>query len=881
MFIAELKHSGKYTAKATNSGGEALSLADFAVFEPTPDTMVEVVKTVVYEDARKQETLVRNLLLSFKKNQLLKRNFEIQTSAAGQTKATFEMPQSIPVTISKSQPTSLVSLLPSAKPSLITSESQFSSQSMSSKTEFSSMTETKISQESKTFRLGRATPDISVPQEPKSIAITIEPKPGPPSGEKKTSDNFQVTTEAVSAAQEGIETSSISKQSSLDFFVQKMKQGEEPSAIKEPPKVAPLQPEIFSKFEETETKPAVEPVKLQQAPKLQQYSVNKESKSYQQHFARYSNRAQSLVAQEDVRLVPEPEPEICFAPQRPELPPLQIPVEPLRPAPIIKSAPLLQQRSPSPIYRPQAPISTRPLSPKPSAEAVEMEKLWVPHKTPDVEPSSYTSYSSTEKQTYLRPTTPTGASHEAVAMEKTWAHKREVSSPVHFDAQKSWSVQTTLEKQWKPMVAPEKPKPASPGPVQHYIAKVTDLKEHGFSHSQSEMTSKTESRSEFVLEERNAKPSEIIRSWPPAAKHEDAAPKPVPTSMESLHIRPVSVADITDEIYLEPGPPPEIGYAQPPPRERKSSFAESIEQDLVREPTKVLPCSVRTIPPPLPPKKEKPQAPPLPAKPFRHMEPPKKIIEVVSAPTQRFPELEPFPFHAEPEKPRPGKLPPPPTPSKFVKGRFTDSDYESDFEAAKIPSKWKSCTSDTEDLFYRKVNAGRTSFLQRSKSVDPEPVPPSKFDTLPQTQTPRPPMVYHQKRQEHLTKSAFAKKESTFFPRKEPPPFAKMEPALVLQPGSPPEYLIADAKPKPESPKVKRKLVADGYTADTDEPFKRSEYRHHEYSKQMSESYSSMTTSSTTHHQRFSSDVHPLPSPAPAKVFRKHTPSSMTGKKVR
>lgn len=54
-----MKHSGKYTAKATNSGGEALSIADFAVFEPTPDTMVEVVKTVVYEDAHKQETLVR------------------------------------------------------------------------------------------------------------------------------------------------------------------------------------------------------------------------------------------------------------------------------------------------------------------------------------------------------------------------------------------------------------------------------------------------------------------------------------------------------------------------------------------------------------------------------------------------------------------------------------------------------------------------------------------------------------------------------------------------------------------------------------------------------------------------------------------------------
>ena len=45
-------------ARAVNSGGEAQSIADMAVFEPTPDTLVEVVKTVVFEDVRKHETLV-------------------------------------------------------------------------------------------------------------------------------------------------------------------------------------------------------------------------------------------------------------------------------------------------------------------------------------------------------------------------------------------------------------------------------------------------------------------------------------------------------------------------------------------------------------------------------------------------------------------------------------------------------------------------------------------------------------------------------------------------------------------------------------------------------------------------------------------------------
>lgn len=36
--------------RAVNAGGEALSTADFAVMEPTPERMVEVVKTVVFDN---------------------------------------------------------------------------------------------------------------------------------------------------------------------------------------------------------------------------------------------------------------------------------------------------------------------------------------------------------------------------------------------------------------------------------------------------------------------------------------------------------------------------------------------------------------------------------------------------------------------------------------------------------------------------------------------------------------------------------------------------------------------------------------------------------------------------------------------------------------
>lgn len=40
---------------ATNAGGEAQSIADFAVFEPTPDTMIEVHKTLVYENVQDKD----------------------------------------------------------------------------------------------------------------------------------------------------------------------------------------------------------------------------------------------------------------------------------------------------------------------------------------------------------------------------------------------------------------------------------------------------------------------------------------------------------------------------------------------------------------------------------------------------------------------------------------------------------------------------------------------------------------------------------------------------------------------------------------------------------------------------------------------------------
>lgn len=61
--------SGKYMVRATNAGGEAKSIADCAILEPTPERMQEVVKTIVYETPSTLKTEVslhvRNLRKKF------------------------------------------------------------------------------------------------------------------------------------------------------------------------------------------------------------------------------------------------------------------------------------------------------------------------------------------------------------------------------------------------------------------------------------------------------------------------------------------------------------------------------------------------------------------------------------------------------------------------------------------------------------------------------------------------------------------------------------------------------------------------------------------------------------------------------------------------
>jgi len=84
--------------------------------------------------------------------------------------------------------------------------------------------------------------------------------------------------------------------------------------------------------------------------------------------------------------------------------------------------------------------------------------------------------------------------------------------------------------------------------------------------------------------------------------------------------------------------------------------------------------------------------------------------------------LEPFPYKADPPQPQREHqhVQKPPTPSKFIKGEFRESDYESD--SIKIKPKWEPTVESHDDPHYRKVtpnlDSSRQSTLERVKTKE-------------------------------------------------------------------------------------------------------------------------------------------------------------------
>lgn len=208
--------------------------------------------------------------------------------------------------------------------------------------------------------------------------------------------------------------------------------------------------------------------------------------------------------------------------------------------------------------------------------------------------------------------------------------------------------------------------------------------------------------------------------YKPAPKQVVFKPKPVSAKPETPVADIIVATPAVPEkvIVLEPGSPPEIGYAPGPKKTQyyKSTTSTPYHNAVQTETSNIMHFNEstehchRTV----------------------SVQQTTKVIKFGDQSKKEEEVTQSFPYAQDSSRSfKRASIPPPPKPKKFVPGEFRESDYESEVENTKIRPKWVPGGSDTEDLHYRKVRAPGWS---RSSSV-PAPqervLTPMEFDTQP------------------------------------------------------------------------------------------------------------------------------------------------------
>ncbi|XP_050486180.1 titin isoform X2 [Bombus huntii] len=521
-------------------------------------------------------------------------------------------------------------------------------------------------------------------------------------------------------------------------------------------------------------------------------------------------------------------------------------------------------------YRCQSAASShqeilRSTSPKPSADGLAMEKSWAKKYADSTRKSWPPQEEAKFKQEWQTPSEDFKSTQREVKreVEEIDGGIRKTSMESSSTTERrSWSSkQESMEKMSKRAPSPPKIQPiiynAETIKVDHVVNKMEE--KSSYEKYSSEFDTKKSEKSEKMEETYSKKWTGSDDLKAPSLVRSVGPPK-IPVA-QPYQLTPTPPA--TDQIILEPGPPPEIGYIPAPTVKEKKieKIEKSLEVSLEHQPAKIPPGGIRTFPPA--PKKEEPPA--LPPKDVRMTPPP------IPAKTQTPVEiLEPFPFKPSPPSTiKTPKVPPPPTPTKFIKSSFTqESDYESDMDSL-MKAKWRPYESDSEEPRYRRVQPPVPKQPIRPRSTEPEPLPPSKFEVPPATVGPPRPVITKEQQEKVCKKTTtFKKQEKEMKQQQQKYQVVQPPPQIELKPGSPPIYVQPAVKSptpksppgkKPESPKFKVKTFQQesGYMADTDEPFQqRSSIQSMQKSFGKHESSSSMTshTESRTSYQESRSE---------------------------
>lgn len=540
-------------------------------------------------------------------------------------------------------------------------------------------------------------------------------------------------------------------------------------------------------------------------------------------------------------------------------------------------------------------IDARPTSPKPSADGIAMEKSWAKKASPDSGRKSWPPPQQGGKESAKVFSKREELQEPDVSYKTSSKESRQEIEETPGGGSKKTSVQSesTLEtRSWSSKENRTEEniivKPPAPKPVIMYNAEtikvghtVNTLEEQSLVEKyQSECdVQRMETTEKMVYEELRA-PGLVKCAAPPVKTpvvqlyHQQQSSEPAGPpeemrtyskdtrifkgTMATAPRRPgaqIYQTQTCQEMILEPGPPPEMGYVPPPMTHEKKleKFETTMESSRMTSQPPQQSCCMKkreelvAAAPPIPPKDARKTPPPLPAK-------------NVSESFQCYQTCQSRGGNGAST-----------TPTRFVKGTFVESDYESDFECR---SKWRPYESDNEEPRYRRVQPPTPKQSNRPKSTEPEPLPPSSFEVPPPELTgpPRPTVTRDFiEESNRVAPSATKKTTSTMMSRHErnvkqqqqnsyqtvSQTYSQSEQALP-KPGSPPVYVqttrttnLAPRSPtaktsKPESPKFKTRTFQQesGYMADTDEPFQQ---RGTSFTQRTFGKHDGSTTSSTSH----------------------------------
>lgn len=275
---------------------------------------------------------------------------------------------------------------------------------------------------------------------------------------------------------------------------------------------------------------------------------------------------------------------------------------------------------------------------------------------------------------------------------------------------------------------------------------------------------------------------EILKTTPKQVVHK---PKPV-QAKPMMELVVATPATRRQEFILKPGSPPEMAYAPGKPQYYHSVTTTPYANATQTETSNIMHFNEST---------EKSHR-------VVSLQQTTRVIKFGDQ-KKESPQLEPFPFKAEPDRPKRISVAPPPKPKKFIPGEFRESDYESEVESAKIKPKWQPGYDQKDmDPQYKRV-------------CPPSPVP-TRSASVPVTRHIQTPMDFDHQPPKITTKKEVydtqSFKRTSDFKQYHQEPKRVTQDLAIIKPGSPPEYAF--------SPVTKASQLASRHMEDMTHTFK-------------------------------------------------------------